>query len=130
MKRNHGYIILWGSWTGLLFLIGSTGGAGSEFCYSPVTESSPEIRSCFGHLLRWSGPHRRWRIIFGVDLRPDGPWPEVWPFANFRAKTKSTRKRKKEPQTSVHQRLRFYSIEFSHLSSFRLILHLSIHSLK
>jgi len=44
---------------GLLFRW-ATGGAGSEFCSSPVAGSSPENRFYIGHLLRLGGPHRRW----------------------------------------------------------------------
>ena len=83
----------------------------------------------FAHL-RLQDPRRRtdfilatssgWVVLIGDEDTfhccppAKGPWPEVRPFANCRAKTKFTEKRKKEPQTSVHQRLRFFICMLSH----------------
>ncbi len=48
MKRNHGYIILWGKWDGIAFFDRATGGAGSFFALLRLRSSRRSCRALAG----------------------------------------------------------------------------------
>ena len=116
MKRNHDYLILWGKSDGIAFSVGNrrwgivffallrSSGLppenNSAWCFPPAKHASSEMRGAF-QCCPQAGC-----FLAGVAA-----------LCKVQEK-KSTGKRKKEPQTSVHQRLRFYIIKLSHLSSF------------
>lgn len=75
MKRNHGYLILWGKWDWVRFSAwGSLRGIGSHS--SGEAGSRRRSGTVFADFLRLGGLHRRWGSVFAAELWPDGPSPE------------------------------------------------------